>query len=212
MRRGVDTDLFHPLRRTAEDGIFRLGFVGRLVAEKNLRLLAEVEREIIRSGHTNYRFVIVGDGSERPWLEKNLRRAEFTGVLRGEELARAYANMDLFLFPSRSDAFGNVVQEALASGTPALVTRAGGPKHLVTPGVTGYVEETDREFIHRAAALVANPADLRRMRVAARQAARTASWEQVFGEVWAAYEFCLRLYPPSAALVREPAVEHETVA
>ena len=142
MRRGVDIDLFRPSRRDRENGIFRLGYVGRLMREKNLRLLAELERVLNNAGHTQYQFVIVGHGGERAWLEQNLFRAEFTGVLRGEELARTYANMDLFVFRSRTDAFGNVVQEALAAGTPVVVTAQGGPKYLIESGVTGYVAET----------------------------------------------------------------------
>ena len=134
MRRGVDTALFHPSRRDVkDDGVFRLGYVGRLMREKNLRLLVELDRALIASGKTQYRFMIVGQGGERPWLEKNLLRAEFTGVLHGEELARAYANLDLFVFPSRADAFGNVVQEALAAGTPAVVTDQAAQSSLSTP-------------------------------------------------------------------------------
>jgi phosphatidylinositol alpha 1,6-mannosyltransferase len=151
----------------------------------------ELERGLIAAGRTRYRFVIVGHGDERPWLEENLLRADFTGVLHGDDLARAYANMDLFVFPSRTDAFGNVVQEALAAGTPALVTNQGGPKYLVESGVTGYVAASDRDFIDKAIALTANPETEQRMRVAARQAACAASWERVFEEVWESYEICL---------------------
>src|SRR3954452_21201495 len=68
------------------------------------------------------------------------------GVLLGEQLARAYSDMDLFVFPSRTDTFGNVVLEALSSGVPALVTNAGGPRHIVQQGKTGFVAESDREF------------------------------------------------------------------
>ncbi len=68
----------------------------------------------------HYRFVIVGEGSERAWLAEHMQQAELPGVLRGNALSRAYANLDLFVFPSHTDAFGNVVQEALASGVPAV--------------------------------------------------------------------------------------------
>jgi len=213
MRRGVDIELFHPARRDVkQDGVFRLGYVGRLMQEKNLRLLAELERALIRSGRIQYRFVIVGHGSERLWLEKNLLRADFTGVLKGEELARAYANMDLFVFPSRTDAFGNVVQEALASGTPAIVTDQGGPRFLVNSGVTGYVTESDREFIDRAVSLAADPATLQRMRVAARQSACSASWDRVFEGVWESYEICLRLPGRKAAVLRNEPLGSENAA
>ncbi len=212
MRRGVDINLFRPSRRDTEDGIFRLGFVGRLTREKNLRLLAGIEQALIASGQTQYRFVIVGHGSERAWLERNLVRAEFPGVLHGEQLARAYANLDLFVFPSRADAFGNVVQEALACGTPAIVTSEGGPKFLVNPGVTGYVAENDRQFIAQALHLMRDQKTLQRMRVAAVQAVRSASWDRVFEEVWESYEECLQLRARKAALVRGRPLENEYAA
>jgi phosphatidylinositol alpha 1,6-mannosyltransferase len=83
MRRGIDTLLFSPDKRTVTDRVFRLGFVGRLCPEKNVRFLAEIERSLCRDGYHNYRFLIVGDGSERAWLERNLQRADFTGELHG---------------------------------------------------------------------------------------------------------------------------------
>jgi glycosyltransferase involved in cell wall biosynthesis len=208
MRRGVDTELFCPSRRAAADGIFRLGFVGRLMREKNVRLFAEIERALIDCGRTEYRFVIVGHGSEREWLERNLQRAEFTGVLHGQHLARAYANMDLFVFPSRTDAFGNVVQEALASGTPAIVTSDGGPKFLIHQGVTGYVAKDDRDFVVKAVSLVTDRELLQRMRVAASQVAGNASWDLVFEEVWESYETCLRLRGGKVASLEPLATEN----
>jgi glycosyltransferase involved in cell wall biosynthesis len=213
MRRGVDIELFHPSRRdTKEDGVFRLGYVGRLTREKNLRLLAELECAIKDSGRTQYRFVIVGQGSERTWLERNLHRAEFTGVLHGNDLARAYANMDLFLFPSRTDAFGNVVQEALASGTPAVVTDQGGPKFLINSGATGYVAESDRDFIEKSISLMTDAETHRRMRLAARRSACAASWDTVFEEVWKSYEICLQLRGKKAAAPRGAALGSENAA
>ena len=68
-----------------------------------------------------------------------MSRAEFTGFLDGEKLSEAYANMDVFVFPSETDAFGNVAQEANASGVPALVTAQGGPKFIVKHGVSGFI-------------------------------------------------------------------------
>ncbi len=114
-----------------------LGFCGRLSIEKNVFLLARIRTELIERGITNFRFLIVGHGKEEGWLRQHLPNAEFTGVLRGHELARAYANMDLFVFPSHTDTFGNVVLEALASGVPAIVTPDGGPRYIVKDGETG---------------------------------------------------------------------------
>jgi hypothetical protein len=100
----------------------------------------------------DFRFQISGSGSERAWLERHLPRAEFTGVLSGEALAAAYANMDVFAFPSHTDTFGNVVQEALASGVPAVVTASGGPRFIVRDGVSGFVAESDDDFCEPCAA------------------------------------------------------------
>ena len=107
-----------------------LGFCGRLSIEKNVALLARVRTELIAKGITDFRFLIIGHGKEEGWLRQHLPNAEFTGVLRGKDLARAYANMDLFVFPSHTDTFGNVVLEALASGVPAIVTPDGGPRYM----------------------------------------------------------------------------------
>ena len=165
-----------------------LGYVGRLSPEKGIRLLADVEQAL---GPGDYRFLIVGQGGEREWLGANLRQADFPGVLRGEDLATAYANMDLFLFPSRTDTFGNVIQEALASGVPAAVFAEGGPKFLVEPGVSGIRAETDTEWVARIVDLVRDPSKLAglRSRVLAQKLDRT--WDGVFEDVYAAYRSAL---------------------
>ncbi|MCS6953448.1 MAG: glycosyltransferase [Bryobacterales bacterium] len=190
MGRGIDTRLFHPSRRSrnGDDGTLVLGYVGRLVPEKNVRLLASVERALIRAGIERYRFVVVGEGWERPWLERELQRAQFTGRLHGEALAQAYADMDLFVFPSRTDTFGNVVQEALASGVPAVVTDGGGPKFLVRNGETGRVARSDEEFCQAVIELAADPARLHAMRERVRNHGAIQNWDDVFERMYAVYE------------------------
>src|SRR5271165_666154 len=190
MQRGVDAHLFSPVKRDVTDKIFRLGYVGRLRPEKNVRFLAEIENSLQRDGIGNYRFLIVGEGSERAWLERNLRQADFTGELFGETLARAYANMDLFVFPSETDTFGNVVMEAMASGTPAVVTSKGGPKYQVQDGVNGFVADSSEEFIARIKQTMASPQLHRTLRVACRAAASRKSWETVLDELNEAYQAC----------------------
>lgn len=187
MRRGVDTTLFSPAKRDAHDGRFRLGYVGRLSSEKNVRLLPRIHAALTAAGLTHFQFLIVGEGSERRWLEQQLPRVEYTGLLHGESLARAYANMDLLVFPSETDTFGNVVQEALASGTPALVSRNGGPKFIVEPGISGFIASDDRGFVEAAEALMRDPARHRCMRDAARRQALAATWDKVFDEILEAY-------------------------
>ncbi len=192
MHRGVDTDLFDPRRRDRADNTFVIGYVGRLTIEKNIRDLADVERILIREGLVNFRFLIVGQGAEESWLRANMRSADFTGVLRGEALARAYANMDVFAFPSRTDTYGNVVLEALASGVPAVVTDSGGPRFIVRDGETGFVTRDVNEFTSGVHSLATRSAQRETMRAAARARAMTASWDAVFESVYAGYERGLR--------------------
>jgi phosphatidylinositol alpha 1,6-mannosyltransferase len=189
MPRGVDAELFHPgkRRRAPDDREIVLGFVGRLSVEKNIALLVEVEQQLERMGVENFRFLVVGHGGDEAWLRERLRRVEFTGVLRGEALATAYANMDVFVFPSHTDTFGNVVLEALASGVPAIVTPDGGPRTIVRDHQTGRIVE-DEEFAAAIAAILADPAQHAAMRIAARAYAETASWDSVFEGIYAAYE------------------------
>src|SRR5262249_5057567 len=96
MTRGVDTTMVSPDKRTRTDPVVNIGYVGRLSVEKNVRALAALESALLAESPDGFHFTIVGDGGEREWLGARMRRAVFTGVLRGEELAAAYANMDLF--------------------------------------------------------------------------------------------------------------------
>jgi glycosyltransferase involved in cell wall biosynthesis len=192
MQRGVDTGQFSPAHRTRplDDSMLVLGYVGRLSVEKNVALLVQVERELLAHGITNFRLSVVGHGAEEALLRASLTQADFPGVLRGAELARAYADMDLFLFPSHTDTFGNVVLEALASGVPAIVTPGGGPKYIVREAETGFIT-SDAGFTS-AIAMLANDRDrLGEMRTAARAYALTCSWDAVFDRVYAGYQDAL---------------------
>jgi phosphatidylinositol alpha 1,6-mannosyltransferase len=200
MPRGVDSELFHPGKRTVNDQTLRLGFVGRVTPEKGVRLLWEIEKALDSAGFKDFRIVVVGDGSEVSWLKRRLKHGEFTGVLRGEELARAYANMDLFVFPSRTDTFGNVVQEAAASQIPAIVTNEGGPRNLVASGSTGYVAESNTDFIARVIDLARNPELRKWMGIAARERVAGVSWDAAFEKTYLAYRACL----PESSAVNAP--------
>jgi glycosyltransferase involved in cell wall biosynthesis len=187
MQRGLDTELFSPAKRTRtpDDAELVVGYVGRLSVEKNVLYLARLEQQLLAMG-VHARFLIVGQGAEEEWLHANLRNAEFAGVLRGEQLAQAYANMDLFCFPSHTDTFGNVVLEALASGVPCLVTPSGGPKYLVQHNVTGFVSH-EAEFAEAARQMAGNPQQLAAMRTAARESAMSRNWDAVFSNVYCGY-------------------------
>lgn len=188
MRRGVDTELFTPARRTrtVDDDVVVLGYVGRLSVEKNIAMLPRIERELRAAGVENTKFVIVGHGGDEAELRTLLPTAEFAGVLRGEALATAYANMDVFVFPSATDTFGNVVLEALASGVPAVVTTGGGPKFIVRNGVTGFVGTTE-EMAASVGVLVKDAGVRERMAAAAREYALSCRWDAIFDGVYAGY-------------------------
>ncbi|MDX2034254.1 MAG: glycosyltransferase [Blastocatellia bacterium] len=207
MRRGVDTALFSPTRRERRDGVFTIGYVGRLTPEKNVRFLAELERRLLEAGEDDFRFLIVGTGSEREWLEANMTRAEFTGVLKGEALARKYASLDLFVFPSTTDTFGNVVLEAQASGVPAVVSAQGGPRFIIRDKVTGIVAPDARAFEEAVRSLKADREHHRAMREAARQLAEAASWDAVFEEVYRAYRMSLAPQGPAKEAASKPQLE-----
>ena len=146
MPRGVDAELFHPSKRTRdpEDPLQILGFVGRLSVEKNIGLLVQIEQDLVQNQEEKIKIRHCRPRRRRGLAARATAEAEFTGVLRGEELSRAYANMDLFVFPSHTDTFGNVVLEALASGVPAIVTPDGGPCTIVRDGETGRIVPDDQ--------------------------------------------------------------------
>ncbi len=193
MTRGVDTDLFSPEHRTVDDGIFRIGFVGRLRAEKNVRLLADLERELISHGRNSFRFQVIGEGSERGYLEQKMQRADFPGFLDGKALSTAYANLDLFIFPSKTDAYGNVAQEAFASSVPVIVTDIGGPKFLIDEGKTGFIARNLDDFVKYTEKLMEDRELHSEMKRNARETAMSKSWDAVFDSVYDGYRLAYDL-------------------
>src|SRR5699024_8490606 len=108
-----------------------VGYVGRLAAEKSVERLAELSKR------GDVQVVIVGDGPERAELQELMPDAVFTGQLTGDDLPRAFASLDLFVHTGDFETFCQAVQEAHASGVPAIAPNAGGPRDLITPGVNG---------------------------------------------------------------------------
>ncbi|MEF3698460.1 glycosyltransferase [Desulfolutivibrio sp.] len=195
--RGVDVERFHPAKRNgffAKRGVaggVTLLYVGRISREKNLHHLADAFRAM-SAGQADVNLVVVGDG---PYLEEMRRsladtRSLFTGCLDGEDLAGAYASSDLFVFPSSTDTFGNVVLEAQASGLPVVVSDQGGPCENVIPGITGViVPDMDARGLENALrALVADPDRLRRMGEAARASMEGRSFDAAFLGAWDLYK------------------------
>ena len=190
MSHSVDAAAFSPQFRDRQGGPFTIGYVGRLTEEKNVRRLAQLESSLLARGHRDFKMVVVGHGAEAAWLEQHMQQAEFTGVLTGENLSRAFANMDVFVFPSETDTFGLAVLEALCSGVPAIVTASGGPKYTVQHDKTGYVASNFDEFVNFTELLLTRPVVLSRMGSAAREYALSTSWDHIFEGMYKTYERC----------------------
>ena len=142
--RGLDHFIFNPKKRDltclqALTGNTKpnLLFASRLVWEKNLKTLVDIYKEIKKEGGY-YNLLIVGDGNAAEELKKQLPTAFFLGKKSQEELATIYASSDVFVFPSVSETYGNVVVEAMACGLPCVVADGGGSKSFITNGVNGY--------------------------------------------------------------------------
>ncbi|GHF72387.1 phosphatidylinositol alpha 1,6-mannosyltransferase [Amycolatopsis bartoniae] len=191
--RGVDIERFSPdhadpeLRaRLAPNGELLVGFVGRLAPEK------EVDRLVSLAGVPGVRVVVVGDGPELEPLRERIPGAAFLGALYGDELATAYASLDVFVHTGPYETFCQAVQEAMASGLPVLAPAAGGPKDLVLPGRTGYLLPADRagfarELVERVDDL-RDPALRARLGQKARKVVLGRTWPAVCGELVEHYE------------------------
>jgi phosphatidylinositol alpha 1,6-mannosyltransferase len=184
--RGVDLELFHPRPRSspavsdlrvswAPQGEAIIGYVGRLAPEKQVGRMLEL------CGLAGTRLVIVGDGPDRAELEERFHGhpVTFTGQLAGEDLANAYAAMDVFVHCGTEETFGQTIQEAHASGLPVVAPDAGGPRHLIRHGDNGYLVDHSRwgAFLEPVADLVAHAPLRAQMSKRARASVLGKSWE-----------------------------------
>lgn len=192
--RGVDTARFDPAKRDddlriwlAPAGEVLVGYVGRLAPEKRLDLLAHVTRL------AGARLVIIGAGPAAAAARRALPGAVFLGQRGGDELARLYASLDIFVHPGPHDTFGNTLQEAAASGLPVVAPAAGGPLDLVDHGRTGFlVTPGDAHALAAAIQVLAADSDLRaRQGVAARLAVLGRSWPARCAELVSHYDAVL---------------------
>lgn len=192
--RGIDTELFHPNKRSASGkSIYSakrevtLLYVGRISKEKNLPLLVQAYRTLSAKDN-NLHFIVVGDGPYLKEMVASLRgtRCTFTGYLKGEELAAAYAAADIFVFPSTTDTFGNVILEAQASGVPVIVSDQGGPCENIVPEKTGLITTgNDADSLAQAiATLAAAPERREAMGIAARAFMEERSFTNAFIRFW----------------------------
>ena len=178
--RWVDTDVFSPDMRNPSFwksrgiglGRIVLLYVGRVSREKGLEMLVDAFRELVDNG-ASIALAIIGDGPYREEMEASLTAYPtlFTGYLGGEQLQKGYASADLFVFPSATDTFGNVVLEAQASGLPVIVSDEGGPRELMIDGETGLVFRAGSKNGLAAAIryLISDPDNISRLGANARQ-------------------------------------------
>lgn len=199
--RGIDTNLFSPdmrdeaLRKKLNpDGKIMFAYVGRIALEKDLDILAESMKIILDKYHDQAVFIITGDG---PYTDKlkaaSNNRAVFTGYLRGTELSRLYASCDVFVFPSSTETFGNVVMEAMASGLPVVTVNSGGVTDSVKDGYNGFLckPRDAQSFSEAIARLIENPGLIREMSQSAREYTITRSWDNIFDQLIADYKLAL---------------------
>jgi phosphatidylinositol alpha 1,6-mannosyltransferase len=196
-RRGVDTTQFHPAHRSLswrrasgiEDEEVVVTFVSRLVWEKGLDTYATVIEHLERED-VPHRSLIVGDGPAREALEARLPNTLFTGFLRGDALARAYASSDVFLFPSDTETFGKVTLEAMASGLPTVCADAAGSRDLVEDGTTGRLcpPEDASAFTEAVRRLVLRASRRDRMGTAAAERAQAFAHDKIHAQVVQHYD------------------------
>jgi glycosyltransferase involved in cell wall biosynthesis len=195
-KRGVDAETFNPRYRSDEmrqrltngnpDDVLLL-YVGRLSQEKYLQDIRPVLDSV-----PNVRLAFVGDGPYRKDLELIFAGTNtvFTGYLRGEALAQAYASADIFVFPSSLETFGLVVVEAMAAGLPVVSSRVGGIPDVIEEGVTGYTFEIGDKagLVEGVRRIAANRENIQQMGANARAYAELQTWGHMMDEVIVHYE------------------------
>jgi glycosyltransferase involved in cell wall biosynthesis/predicted metal-dependent phosphoesterase TrpH len=200
--RGVDTERFDPaLRQTAHAGdTVDVLYSGRITYEKGAELLADAFL-LARASEPALRLVLAGGGPEQEYLRERLGDgASFLGWLEGKDLARAYADADVFLFPSATDTFGQVILEAQASGLPAIAVARGGPLSLIEDRVTGLLCEPEpRPLAEAVLELAGSPLLRERLARAALGSVRRRTWERTLQRLADGYSHALGELRSSAA-------------
>lgn len=188
LSRGINSSLFNPNKRCSElraswnvsDEQSVCLYVGRIAGEKNIALIMDVYVRIIEK-HTDTVFVFVGDGPLKAQLEKKFPNILFVGMKTGEELARYYASSDIFLFPSKTDTFGNVVTEAMASRLSIVAFDDAAAKEHLTNGLTGFIADLDDDdaFIQSIFRAIEETSTCETIRENAYQLAQTITWNSI---------------------------------
>ncbi len=161
-------------------------YSGRITREKGAELLADAFLRA-RASEPRLHLVLAGGGPEQERLRERVgaEHATFLGWLAGDELARAYADADIFLFPSATDTFGQVILEAQASGLPVIAVAEGGPLSLIEHRVSGLLCEADADALAGAVLeLCSSPLLRERLALAGLASARGRTWERALAAAW----------------------------
>jgi glycosyltransferase involved in cell wall biosynthesis/predicted metal-dependent phosphoesterase TrpH len=193
--RGVDTDRFDPAQRgqLALRGELNVLYAGRITREKGADLLADAFLDA-RRRDPRLHLVLAGGGPEQERLRARVgdEHATFLGWLSGIELARAYASADIFLFPSATDTFGQVILEAQASGLPVVAVAAGGPLSLIEDRVSGLLAKPTADALAECVLELAScPLLRRRLAAVALAEARRRTWESAMERLADGYRAAL---------------------
>jgi glycosyltransferase involved in cell wall biosynthesis/predicted metal-dependent phosphoesterase TrpH len=192
--RGVDTERFGPALRgqLALPGQLNVLYAGRITREKGADLLADAFLDA-HARDSRLHLVLAGGGPEQEHLRERVgEHATFLGWLEGIELARAYASADIFLFPSATDTFGQVILEAQASGLPVVAVAAGGPLSLVEDRVSGLLSAPRADALAECVLeLAGSPLLRQRLAAVALSAVRQRTWESAMERLAEGYSHAL---------------------
>jgi glycosyltransferase involved in cell wall biosynthesis len=201
--RGVDTSRFDPAMQEPSllPGQVNVLYCGRITREKGAELLADAF-ELARESEPGLHLVLAGGGPEERDLRERLgESASFLGWLEGAELARAYASCDIFLFPSATDTFGQVILEAQASGLPVVAVAAGGPLSLIEDRTSGLLREPEARALAGAVLELSRSPVLREhLSRGGLRSARARTWERTLELLAGGYRRALAERQPHVGL------------
>ncbi len=213
--RGIDGHKFSPTHRNRalrkKMGLgkeFLLLFVGRMVGEKDLADLAEAAHLLRRKGY-KFQLAFAGDGPYRSIMEKQFPRDHFFGYIQDQELSELYASSDLFVFPSTTETFGNVVLEAFASGLPVIGVHKGGVADLVQDRTNGFLARPNdpQDFARRIQFFLDHPGAVQKARKGALATAIHYDWPTINGRLIDCYERLIRKHKDKVQNLPDTLVE-----
>lgn len=181
LARGIDHDFFVPIQKKFNKNII---YIGRISEEKNLYLI----KKAYDASDKTMNVIFTGDGPYKKEFQNMFPEAVFQGYKTGKDLVAEYQRGDLFVFPSLTDTYGNVVQEAMACGVPCLVLDSTGPGEIINDQTDGFLAKNEEDFIYLFNKLINSPILLKKISKRARLKMVDRTWDKVFTQLWNHYE------------------------